>query len=172
MNLSLSINYLHVISLYLVLSRVTFGRWSNSQNTALQGYLAWIRIRKYQTFGECSLENTFWKWLFTRHCVVAPFFWKVVKSPTICMKIRQHICGYLIDSFFLQYNYILNLCHSRMTPLRTILQHIKDEPYTTPAKRDPKIGTRVYCRNVISDRALFRLDLNVPVQIAEWVIRA
>ena len=59
-----------------------------------------------------------------------------------------------------------NLCHFGMTPLRTILQQVNDTPYTTPAKIGPKIGARAYCRNVISSRGLFRLDLNTPLQIA------
>ena len=73
-----------------------------------------------------------------------------------------------IDSFFLQYNSIFNLCHFSMTPLRTITQHINDAPYTTPAKRGSKIGARAYCRNVISGRGLFRLDLNGGLQIADY----
>ena len=71
-----------------------------------------------------------------------------------------------IDSFFLQYNSIFNLCHFSMTPLRTITQYINDAPYTTPAKRGSKIGSRVNCRNVISSRGLFRLGLNVSLWIA------
>ena len=59
-----------------------------------------------------------------------------------------------------------------MTPLCAITQHINDAPYTTPAKRGLKIGLRAYCRNVISGRGLFRLGLNVPLQIAERPIRA
>ena len=72
-----------------------------------------------------------------------------------------------IDSFFLQYNSIFNLCHFSMTPLRTITQHINDAPYTTPAERGLKIEARAYCRNVISGRGLFRLVLNAPIWIAE-----
>ena len=34
------------------------------------------------------------------------------------------------------------LCHLRMTPYGGEPQHIKDVPYTTPAKRDPEIGPR------------------------------
>ena len=59
-----------------------------------------------------------------------------------------------------------------MTPLRTITQHINDAPYTTPAKIGLEIGLRAHCRNVISGRGLFRLDLNTPLQIAEGPIRA
>ncbi len=77
-----------------------------------------------------------------------------------------------IDSFFLQYNSIFNLCHFSMTPLRTITQHVNDVPYTTPAKSSLKIEARAYCRNVISGRGLFRLDLNRPIQIAEGPIYA
>ncbi len=77
-----------------------------------------------------------------------------------------------IDSFFLQYNSIFNLCHFSMTPLCTITQHINDAPYTTPAERGLKIGLRAYCKNVISGRGLFRLDLNTPLQIAEHPICA
>ena len=54
-----------------------------------------------------------------------------------------------------------------MTPLCAITQHINDAPYTTPAKRGLKIDFGAYCRNVISDRGLFRLVLNVPVQIPD-----
>ena len=72
-----------------------------------------------------------------------------------------------IDSFFLQYNSIFNLCHFSMTPLRTITQYINDAPYTTPAKIGLKIGLRAHCRNVISGRGLFRLDLNGGLQIAD-----
>ena len=54
-----------------------------------------------------------------------------------------------------------------MTPLRTITQYINDTPYTTPAKRGLKIEARAYCRDVISGRGLFRLDLNTPLQIAD-----
>ena len=72
-----------------------------------------------------------------------------------------------IDSFFLQYNSIFNLCHFSMTPLRAIIQHINDAPYTTPAKTGLKIGIRAYCRNVISSRGLFRLDLNTLLQTPE-----
>ncbi len=77
-----------------------------------------------------------------------------------------------IDSFFLQYNSIFNLCHFSMTPLRTITQHINDAPYTTPAKRGSKIWARAYCRDVISGRGLFRLDLNTPLQMSECLICA
>ena len=59
-----------------------------------------------------------------------------------------------------------------MTPLLTITQHVNDAPHTTPAERGLKIGARAYCRNVISGRGLFRLGLNVPLQIAEGPIRA
>ena len=59
-----------------------------------------------------------------------------------------------------------------MTPLRTITQYVNDVPYTTPAKRDLKIGSGAYCRNVISGRGLFRLVLNVPIRIAEEPIYA
>ena len=75
-----------------------------------------------------------------------------------------------IDSFFLQYNSIFNLCHFSMTPLRTITQHINDAPHTTPAEIGLKIEARAYCRNVISGRGLFRLDLNGVLQIAERLI--
>ena len=57
-----------------------------------------------------------------------------------------------------------------MTPLRTITQHVNDAPYTTPAKTGLKIGPRAYCRNVISGRGLFRLDLNSGLQIVEGLI--
>ena len=59
-----------------------------------------------------------------------------------------------------------------MTPLRTIPQHINNTPYTTPAKRGPKIDSTAYSRNVISGRGLFRLDLNGGPQISEWLISA
>ena len=85
----------------------------------------------------------------------------------IYMEIRQHICGYSSILFFLKYNSIFNLCHFSMTPLRTITQHLNDAPYTTPAERDLKIGARAYCRNVISGRGLFRLNLNDTLQIAD-----
>ena len=52
-----------------------------------------------------------------------------------------------------------------MTPLCTITQHINDVPYTTLAKSSLKIEARAYCRNVISGRGLFRLDLNNGLQI-------
>ena len=52
-----------------------------------------------------------------------------------------------------------------MTPLCTITQHINDAPYTKKEKRGLKIESRVYCRNVISGRGLFRLDLNNGLQI-------
>ncbi len=77
-----------------------------------------------------------------------------------------------IDSFFLQYNFVFNLCHFSMTPLCTIKQYVNDAPYTTPAKRGVKIKPVPHCRNVISDRGLFRLDLNTPLQIAKGPIRA
>ncbi len=77
-----------------------------------------------------------------------------------------------IDSFFQQNNYILNLCHFSMTPLRTITQHINDAPHTTPAEIGLKIEARAYCRNVISDRGLFRLGLNTQLQVAERPICA
>ena len=54
-----------------------------------------------------------------------------------------------------------------MTPLRTITQHVNDAPHTTPAKRGLIIEARAYCRNVISGRGLFRLDLNGAIQIAD-----
>ena len=92
-------------------------------------------------------------------------------SPTICIEIGRHICGYSW-TFFQQYNYFLNLCHFRMTPLRIILQHVNNAPYTTPAKIGLKIGPRACCRNVISSRGLFRLDLNISLQIAGWTIYA
>ena len=53
-----------------------------------------------------------------------------------------------------------------MTPLRTIPQHVNDAPYTTPAKKKSKIGSRAYCRNVISSRPLFRTSLNISLHIA------
>ena len=59
-----------------------------------------------------------------------------------------------------------------MTPLRTITQHVNDAPHTTPAKRGSKIGARAYCRNVISGRGLFRLNLNTPLEVAEWPVYA
>ena len=77
-----------------------------------------------------------------------------------------------IDFFFQYYNSIFNLCHFSMTPLCTITQHINDAPYTTSAKRGLKIEARAYCRNVISGRGLFRLDLNRPIRIAEGPICA
>jgi len=52
-----------------------------------------------------------------------------------------------------------NLCHLRMTPLRTILQHVNDTPYTTPAKRGLKIDSRAYCRALIFSRPLLRTIL-------------
>jgi predicted metalloenzyme YecM len=57
-----------------------------------------------------------------------------------------------------------------MTPLRVILQQVNDTPYTTPAKRGLEIGSRVYCRNVISGRPFFGTNLNRPLQIVEWPI--
>ena len=57
-----------------------------------------------------------------------------------------------------------------MTPLCTITQHINDAPYTTPAKIGLEIGLRAHCRNVISGRGLFRLDLNSGLQIVEGLI--
>ena len=59
-----------------------------------------------------------------------------------------------------------------MTPLRTITQYVNDASYTTPAKIGLKIGSGIYCRNVISGRGLFRLVLNVPIGIAEEPIYA
>ena len=59
-----------------------------------------------------------------------------------------------------------------MTPLRTITQYVNDASYTTPAKIGLKIGSGIYCRNVISGRGLFRLVLNVPIRIAEEPIYA
>ena len=60
-----------------------------------------------------------------------------------------------------------DLCHFRMTPLRIIPQYVSNAPYTTPAKKGSEIGSRVYCMNVISDRGLFRLDLNIALHTVE-----
>ena len=77
------------------------------------------------------------------------------------------------QTHFKTINYLhFNLCHFSMTPYRTITQHINNRPYTTPAKKGPKIDHTAYCRNVISSRGLFRLDLNTPLQIAEHPICA
>ena len=54
-----------------------------------------------------------------------------------------------------------------MTPYGANPQLVYYVLYTTPAKRGLKINSGAYCRNVISDRGLFRLVLNVPVQILE-----
>ena len=42
-----------------------------------------------------------------------------------------------------------NLCHLRMTPYGAAIQEVNDAPYTTPAKKGPKIASRAYCRQVI-----------------------
>ena len=60
-----------------------------------------------------------------------------------------------------------NLCHLRMTPLRTIPQQVNDVPYTTPAKKGLKIGPRVCCRVLIFSGPLLRISLNDGIQIAE-----
>ena len=60
-----------------------------------------------------------------------------------------------------------NLCHLRMTPLRTIPQQVNDTPYTTPAKKGPKIAPRVYCRVLIFSGPLLRTSLNDSLQIVE-----
>jgi len=54
-----------------------------------------------------------------------------------------------------------------MTPLRTIAQQVNDAPYTTPAKRGPKIGSRAYCGYLIFGGPLLRTSLNDRTQIAE-----
>jgi hypothetical protein len=54
-----------------------------------------------------------------------------------------------------------------MTPLRAITQDVNDAPYTTPAKKGSKIGSRVYCRLLIFGGPLLRTSLNDGVQIAE-----
>ncbi len=60
-----------------------------------------------------------------------------------------------------------NLCHLRVTPLRTAAQHVNDVPYTTPAKKGPKIGSRAYCGTLIFGGPLLRMSLNTILQIAE-----
>ncbi len=65
------------------------------------------------------------------------------------------------------YKIYLDLCHFRMTPLRTIIQHVNDVSYATPAKRDPKIGFVMHCGHVISSRPLFRIILNGALQVSE-----
>ena len=62
------------------------------------------------------------------------------------------------------------LCHFSMTPYGTITQQVNDVSHTTPAKRGPKIGHRARRKNVISGRGLFRLDLNISLQIAEYPV--
>jgi len=54
-----------------------------------------------------------------------------------------------------------------MTPLYTIPQQVNDALYTTPAKKGPKIGSRVYCRVLIFSGPLLRMILNDGLQIAE-----
>jgi len=54
-----------------------------------------------------------------------------------------------------------------MTPLRTIAQQVNDAPYTTPAKRGPKIGSRAYCGHLIFGGPLLRTSLNDRPQIAD-----
>jgi len=64
-------------------------------------------------------------------------------------------------------NYLhFNLCHLRMTPLRAAAQCVNDAPYTTPAKKGPKIGSRAYCGTLIFSGPLLRTSLNAILQIA------
>ena len=57
-----------------------------------------------------------------------------------------------------------------MTPYGANPQLVYYVSYTTPAKIGPEIDSGAYCRNVISDRGLFRLVLNVLIHILEWLI--
>ena len=156
----------------VALIRVTFEWWNNSKYSGLQWPVAHAWIRKYQNIGECSLWDLLWKMIVFKAFYRCFLLLKWGRILIIYMEIRQHLCGYSSILFFLQYNSISNLCHFSMTPLCTITQHINDEPYTTPAERGLKIKARAYCRNVISGRGLFRLSLNIALQIADssiWI---
>ena len=59
-----------------------------------------------------------------------------------------------------------------MTPLRAMPQQVNDAPYTTPAKNDPEIDLRAYCRNVISSGPLFRTGLNDRLEASDGPIHA
>jgi len=56
-NLSLSINDLRTIHLYIDLIRFTFECWNNSGNSALQGSVTDVRIKKYQNSMKYSLPK-------------------------------------------------------------------------------------------------------------------
>ncbi len=172
MNFSLSINELHVMRLC---------RGSSS---------SYIRVMEQQqkqcSTIVCSLcwdkKVSEYRRMFTLKYVVKNDCVQSILSLFPSAEMGQH-SNYLhgnkttdmrlfIDSFFLQYNSIFNLCHFSMTPLRTITQHANDTPYTTPAKRGVKIKPVTHCRNVISSRGLFRLGLNALLQIADCPICA
>ena len=154
-----------------VLIQFTFVHWIDNKSPLEYAYgLVWIR--KYQNIGECSLWNLLWKMIVFKAFYRCFLLLKWGSILIIYMEIRQHICDYSSILFFSKNNYIFNLCHFSMTPLRTITQYINDAPYTTPAKRGSKIWARAYCRDVISGRGLFRLDLNTPLQMSECLICA
>ena len=59
-----------------------------------------------------------------------------------------------------------------MTPYRTASQGVNGSPYTTPARKDLKIGSRTYCEPVIFSGPLFRAALKGSIQIAEKPVYA
>ena len=57
-----------------------------------------------------------------------------------------------------------------MTPYGAAAQQVNDAPYTAPAKRGTKIGSRAYCGALIFSGPLFRIVLNDSLQIADSAI--
>jgi len=55
-----------------------------------------------------------------------------------------------------QNGFTTTLCYFRITPYRAVAQYVNDTPYTMPAKRILKIGSRAYRGHVIFSRPLLK----------------